>query len=268
MTDADASNTDGYPFPSMQERTALEWLMATDDGTAIDSWHWLIESSTTSFYVKSLNQALEGAKVSIHGPDDNHPGEDHFRFDLIRTDGETLDQKAADKAARAGGRWLTDPTEMPHYFTGRSINDHVKLVVRFSTPWDAFIAGVPPAGGSRWPKAKAMKGLMPVPTKGRVRHVDLYLSTNGEPYWPYDEQVLAASRAGMGFLTNSLGWKLSAVVIDAAQSEETDPVGDLRRESPFAQCRRGLAAWVDETGLLWLCETVIAADPLPGPSPN
>jgi hypothetical protein len=157
---------------------------------------------------------------------------------------------------------------MPHYFTGRSINDHVKLVVRFSTPWDAFISGAPPAGGSRWPKTKAMKGLIPVPTKGRVRHVDLYLSTNGEPYWPYDEQVLAASRAGMGFITNSLGWKLSAVVIDAAKSEETDPVGDLRRETAFAQCRRGLAAWVDETGLLWLCETVIAADPPPAPSPN
>lgn len=260
----DASDIDGYPFPGMQERTALEWLMATNDGTAIDSWHWLIESSTTSFYAKSLNQALEGAKVSIHGPDDNHPGADHFRFDVLRTDGETLDQKAADKATRAGGRWLTDPGEMPHYFTGRPINDHVKLVVRFSTPWDAFIAGAPPAGGSRWPKAKALKGLVPVPKKGRVRHVDLYLSTNGEPYWPYNEQVLSASRAGLGFLTNSLGWKLSAVVVDAAMNEENHPVGNLRGETPFAQCRRGIAAWVDETGLLWLCETVIAAQPTPG----
>lgn len=247
------------PFPGMQERTALEWLMATDDGTAIDSWHWLIESSTTSFYVKSLNQALEGAKVSIHGPDDSHLGEDHFRFDLLRTDGKALDQKAADKAARAGGRWLTDPSEMPHYFTGRRINDHVKLVVRFSTPWVVFVSGSPPAGGSRWPKAKALKGLVPVPKKDRVRHIDLYLSTSGEPYWPHDKHLLTAARAGLGFVTNSLGWKLSAVVTDGAMNEETDPVGDLRGDTPLAQCRRGLAAWVDETGLLWLCETVIAA---------
>lgn len=128
--------------------------MATNDGTAIDSWHWQIESSTTSFYVKSLNQALEGAEVSIRGPDDKHPAADYFRFHVLRTDGETLDQKATDKAARTGGRWLTDPGEMPHYFAARSINDHVKLVVRFSTPWDAFVAGAPPAGGPQWPKAK------------------------------------------------------------------------------------------------------------------
>jgi hypothetical protein len=110
-----------------------------------------------------------------------------FRVGLLlrcRTDGVTLDQTAADKAARAGGRWLTDPSEMPYYFTGRRINDHVNLVVRFSTPWDAFIAGAPPAVGSRWPRANALKGRMPVPEKGRVRHIDLYLSANGQPYCP------------------------------------------------------------------------------------
>jgi len=265
MTD-DVSGTEGGPFPGIQERTALEWLMATNDGTAIDSWHWLVEASTTSFYVKSLNPALEGAKVSIHGPDDNHPGEDHFRFDLVRTDGKTLDQRASDKAARAGGRWLTDPSEMPHYFSGRRINNGVRLVVRFSTPWEEFIAGAPAAGGSRWPKEKALKGLVPVPKKGRIRHVDLYLSTNGTPYWPYGEDVLAAAGAGLGYITNALDWKISAVVIDTAQSETTDPVGDLRRGTPFDLCRRGLAAWVDETQLLWLCETVIPVDPPSAPA--
>jgi hypothetical protein len=41
----------------MDEHRAIEFFMATSGGTAIDSWHWLIEWSTTSFYVKSMNRA-------------------------------------------------------------------------------------------------------------------------------------------------------------------------------------------------------------------
>jgi hypothetical protein len=264
MTHSDESSPgywDGVPL--MQERTAIEWLMATNDGTGVDSWHWLAESSTTSFYVKAMHHALEGAKVSLHGPDDNHPGGGHFRFDLIRTDGETLDQQVADKAARAGGRWLTDPNELPFYFSGRHINDDVKHVVRVSTAWDAFTAGAEPAGPSRMPKAKAdMRVFIPVPREGHVRHVDLYLSTNGEPYWPHGEQAIRAAGAGIGYLTNSLGWTLSAVSMDHEATEETDPVGSgFRGDRPLSECSRGRVTWVDETGLLWLFETLIAAPP-------
>jgi len=252
---------DGVPL--MQERTAIEWLMATRDGTGIDSWHWLIESTTTSFYVKAMHHALEGAKVTMHGPDDNHPGADHFRFDLIRTDGETLDQKAADKAARAGGRWLTDPGDLPYYFSGRRINDDVKHVVRFSTAWDAFSAEAEPAGPSRFPKTKSdMRVFVPVPEEGHVRHIDLYLSTIGEPYWPDGEQATRAAGAGIGYLTNTLGWKLSAVCADHEATEETNPIGSgLRGDTPPSQCSRGYLVWVDETGLLWLFETLMAAPP-------
>lgn len=53
-------NSVPYPmanWPGMNQQHAIEFL-AAEDGTGIDGWHWLIEWSTTSFYIKSLNPAL------------------------------------------------------------------------------------------------------------------------------------------------------------------------------------------------------------------
>lgn len=244
--------TDCLPYPGMDEHRAIEFFMATNDGTAIDSWHWLIEWTTTSFYVKSMNPAMQAMKVSIHGPDPRHPGKEHFRFDMERSN-----QDLAARAIGAGARWLTDPSDLPRKFTGRYINDHTAHIVRFSVGHDAFMDGAPAAGGSDWPKAKAMKGIVPVPAEGRVRHVDLLLSYSGEPYWPNEEGIRAA-RAGLGFIRNSLGWCLSAVSYDRPVDREPDPCGDFRGSTSVDRCFRGLAATVDETSLLWLSEKLIA----------
>ncbi len=85
----------------MDQHPRIEWFMATNDGTAIDGWHWFIEWTTTSFYIKSLNPAVQLMKVSMHGPDPPRPqhiGKAHFRFDRERTN-----QDRADRAAAAGG---------------------------------------------------------------------------------------------------------------------------------------------------------------------
>lgn len=252
--------TDDVLYPGMDEHRAIEFLWATSDGTAIDSWHWLIETSTTSFYIKSMNRAMQGAKVTIHGPDARYPGEDHYRFDVIRTPEMEVDQKAANRSARAGGRWLTDSNDLPHYFTGRRVADNVDHVVRLSTGHDVFVAGAPPAGGSDWPKEKAtMRGLLPIPAEGFVVHVDVFLRYDSErgPYWPHSEEAIRAQRAGLGFMTNSLDWKLSVVVFQRRADEEPDPCGDLRDDTPLDRCRRGYAAIVEDDGLLWLCEKLI-----------
>ena len=241
----------------MNEQRAIEWLMATRDRTAIDGWHWLIESTPTSFYIKSLNRVLQAAKVSIHGPDPRHPDEDHFRFDVIRTPEGDVDQRSVVRSARDGGRWLTDINWLPLHFEGRYINGHVRQIVRFSTESDTFLPGAPPAGGSDWPKKKAtMKGLLPVPMAGRVMHVDAFLSTNGEPYWP-DPGKVRATQSGLGFIRNALNWCVSAVVFDRPIDHERDPWGKLRGVTPLHKCVRGITAGVDETGLLWLCEKLI-----------
>jgi hypothetical protein len=237
----------------MDEHRAIEFFAATNDGTAIDSWHWLLEWTTTSFYVKSMNPAMQAAKVSIHGPDPRHPGKHHFRFDIERTN-----QDRAARAVKAGARWLTDPPTSRAEFTGQPVNDDAVLLVRFCMAHDAFMAGAPAAGGSDWPKEKAtMKGIVPVPTEGRVTHIDAFLSYNGAPYWP-DEEATRAARAGIGYMKNSLGWCLSVVGYNRPDTDENNPCRDFRGQTPVDRCFRGIAAVIDdEEGFLWLCETLV-----------
>jgi hypothetical protein len=242
----------------MDQHEAIEWFMATNDGTAIDSWHWFIEWTTTSFYIKAMSLAAQLLKVSMHGPDPRpqHKGKAHFRLDRERTN-----QDRAASATIAGGRWLYGADGLPLFFEGQPINDQAKLIVRFSTGPDLFLPGAPPAGPSDWPLQHAMKGLVPLPEEGRVRHVDVFLSYNGEPYWPDAEEV-RISQSGMGYIRNSLDWCLSAVIYDRPVDYLPDPFGDLRDGAPVDQCARGVIPYVDDNSLLWLCERLIPFDQL------
>jgi hypothetical protein len=120
-----------------------------------------------------------------------------------------------------------------------------------------------PAGGSDWPKEKAsMRGLLPIPAEGFVTHVDVFLSYDGDcgPYWPHPEEAIRAQRAGLGYMTNSLGWKLSVVVFERPADREPEPCGDFRGDIPVDRCHRGYAATVEDDGLLWLCEKLFPFD--------
>ncbi len=101
-----------------------------------------------------------------------------------------------------------------------------------------------------------------MPADSRVRHIDVFLSDNGEPYWP-DADKVRASQSGMGgYIRNSLDWCLSAVVFDRPAEYLPDPpFGDLRGNVPVDQCLRGgVVATVDDDSLLWLCEKLVPAD--------
>ncbi|GAB3220607.1 hypothetical protein [Mycolicibacterium hippocampi] len=65
-----------------------------------------------------------------------------------------------------------------------------------------------------------MKGIVPLPSEGRVSHVDIFLSDNGEPHWP-DEDKVRATRSGLGFIRNWIG-VFSAVVFDRPVDYEPD----------------------------------------------
>lgn len=240
-------------FPGMDQHEVIEWFMATNDGTAIDSWHWFIEWTTTSFYIKAMTLATQLLKVSLHGPDPRpqHVGKAHFRVAL-----ERRNQDRVEKAVGAGGSWLYDVEGLPMRFDGQQLNEHAKLIVRFSTGPETFLPGAPPAGYADWPKDNAMKGILPLPEEGRVRHVDVFLSDNGEPYWP-DPDKVRATQSGLGYIRNSLDWCLSAVVFDRPANYLPDPVGDTRGDVSVSQCNRRLVPHVDENSLLWLSEKLI-----------
>jgi hypothetical protein len=125
----------------MQQQHAIEFFFI-EEATSLWGFHWLIEWSTSSFYIKCLHPGLQSAKVSLHGPDPKHPGKQHLRFDLDKRD-------LVDRATRAGGRWSSGSDPLPYYFTGRQVNDHAAHIVRFSAGWDTFIRGAPGPGNSR-----------------------------------------------------------------------------------------------------------------------
>ena len=232
----------------MQQQHAMEFVFI-EEATSLWGFHWLIEWSTSSFYIKCLHPGLQSAKVSLHGPDPKHPGRQHLRFDLDKPD-------VVAKAIKAGSCWSSSSDPLPYYFAGRQVNDHAAHIVRFSAEWDTFINGAPGPGGSRGPREKStFKAIMRAPEKDRVAHVDVYLSL-GDPYWP-DEAGARAAGAGMGPITNAIGMNLTAVSVRRPVTLQPDPCGDVHGDTPLDQCVRGIAAVVDETSLLWLCEKVI-----------
>ncbi|VBA47928.1 hypothetical protein LAUMK41_00642 [Mycobacterium attenuatum] len=234
----------------MHQQHAIEFFFIAESGTTgVWGFHWLIEWSTSSFYIKCLNPGLQSSKVSLHGPDPKHPGRQHLRYDLDKPD-------VVEKAKREGGRWFSGSDPLPFYFSGRQVNDHAAHIVRFSAGWDTFMKGAPVPDIWRGPRQKStFRGLAPAPEKDHVSHVDVYLSL-GDPYWP-NEAGARAAWAGMGPITNAIGMNLTAVSVQSPVTWEPDPFGDVRGDTPLDQCVRGLAAVVDETSLLWLCEKVI-----------
>lgn len=128
----------------MQQQHAIEFFFIAE-ASSVWGFHWLIEWSTSSFYVKCLHPAMQSAKVSLHGPDPKHPGKQHLRFDLEHDD-------VLEKATKAGSHWSSGSDRLPFYFGGRQVNDHAAHIVRFSAEWNTFIKGAPGPGNSRGPE--------------------------------------------------------------------------------------------------------------------
>ena len=232
----------------MGEQDAVAFLLVNDPPT-IAGYTWLIEWSTSSYYIKSLYQPLQTAKVSIHGVDPQHPGLEHFRLDFDH-------ERPATKAAKAGGGWSADALELPLFFSGRRIDDHAVHVMRFSAESDMFDSGIPSAPNPPFKQKATLHATIPAPPPGKVTHVDVFLSDDA-PYWPEDKQLLDSADAGIGPISNASGLHLTMVIYGLAADQEPDPLGDVRAGAPLEQCARGIGWKLDPTGFLWACEKMI-----------
>ncbi len=208
---------------------------------------WLLEWSTESFYLKSTFTPLQSMKVSIHGPNAEHP-------DTYLYKAGPEHEKVLAKAVRAGAGWRVGPNvKLPLIFPGRRVNRTTEHLIRYSVAWDMFCSQVPSAPLPTM-KQKATLGarLAPPPLLRRVL-VDVYVSHGRRPYWP-DEKTLRSRNAGLGPITNSAGMHLTAVSRRAKMDEDPDPCGDLRGDAPLTECVRGMVHEVDPSGFLWMCE--------------
>jgi hypothetical protein len=222
-----------------------------DKQTGVVGYTWYIESHRTSFYIKSTMKALQTVKVSVHGPDPNHIGKQHFRLDWTNP-------KEAQKAINAGGGWFADGAPLPFEFKGRPVNKRTVHLARFSFESNMFRKGMQRGPDPVTMSKATLHGRIDAPPDGRVTHVELYLS-RVRPFWRNSKELeIRAANAGIGPLTNDAGMFLTGIVdrLDAATAQR-DPFGDVSEGLPSDQLTRGVAAAVDQTGLLWICEKMM-----------
>ncbi|WP_062900122.1 hypothetical protein [Mycobacterium avium] len=232
-----------------------------DKQTGVVGYTWYIESHRTSFYIKSTMKALQTVKVSVHGPDPNHIGKQHFRLDWTSP-------KEAQKAINAGGGWMQSGQTLPFVFAGRPVNRRTVHLARFSFEFNMFRKGVQRGPDPvTMPKA-TLHGRIDAPPEGRVTHVELYLS-RVRPFWRNSKELeIRAANAGIGPLINEAGMFLTAIIDrkDAATAQR-DPFGDVSEGLPAGQLTRGVAAGVDQWGLLWICEKMMPRSKLTSTTP-
>jgi hypothetical protein len=234
-------------------------VFATLDRAAkVWGYGWLLEWSTSSFYVKSTYRPLQLMKVSIHDEDPKHLGKQHFRLDFDHSDPAT-------KAANAGGSWTAVGAQLPLYFNGHQLNKRAKHIIRFSVESDMFAPGTPSAPTPPTKAKATLHAALASPAPGKVSHVDVFVSSV-RPYWPNEKKV-RANDAGMGPIANSSGLYLTAVNYHEPAAKYPDPFGDVRGGVPMSQCVRGIGNLVDPAGFLWFCEKMIPRSQMSPPSP-
>jgi len=146
-----------------------------DKETGVCGFTWYIESHRTSFYIKSTFKPLQTTKVSIHGPDPNHLGKQHFRLDFTKPD-------EARKAINAGGGWSQFADDLPLYFTGRPVNKRTVHLARFSAEWNMFRPGVQRGPDPEIKPKATLHAIAAAPPQEKVTHIDLYVS-RVRPFW-------------------------------------------------------------------------------------
>jgi hypothetical protein len=192
---------------------------------------------------------MQMTKISIHGPDPNHIGKQHFRLDFTKPD-------EARKAINAGGGWSAVNQELPLYFTGRPVNKRTVHLARFSAESGMFRRGMQRGPDPHLNPKATLHATVAAPPEGSVTHVDLYLS-KVRPFWRNDELNIRRRNAGMGPLLNDANMYLTAVISQWRADKEPDPFGDVGQGLPDEQCVRGIAEKIDTSGLLWVCEKMI-----------
>ncbi|QUH00065.1 hypothetical protein HUO13_03885 [Saccharopolyspora erythraea] len=208
------------------------------------SYTYRVWARGTSFYLKVRNLP-GGLKISAHGPDLRYarPG---FKLGI---DGSTLDQAHENTLWRFEGETLG-------WFSGAPAGRHSRHLVRVRVPWSVMQRGAK-SGPLPTLAKKARHAKLEAPRIMSACDVDIYLSDNGQPYWP-DQHAVERDNSGMGPLFNTAGQALTAVCTH--RSMWRDPMTaelEERTKGYTGSLGRTLAVQKDPTGFIWICERLL-----------
>jgi len=237
---------------SRKKRFRFYAFVGTEDRQMSTAWYFFADR--TSFYL--TNADLGGLKVSLHGRDPRHPGQDHYRIYPV-DGGLTTDGPVLLVPPRSG--W-------PIKFTGQR-GDHGDLVIRIRTTFAATQLVEPPtpvvesksSATSRTPPCRG----------GWSNDLDLTFSQVPPGFHPSNTHAdwLTFNHAGTslyigrhqpGFMIRSSD---GAVLRGRSHSMWTDwnptPPHLLTEPSePLERPRRAVSIDVDADGMLWIVEHV------------
>jgi hypothetical protein len=210
------------------------------------SFVWRIWWHETSFYLQTHNNETFGnMKVSLHGPDDDHPRAG-FKIGPHRTPG--------DEPSPLNGLLVETPDWLPCWFYGRQVSEHAVHAIRFRFPFGLFLPRYPFAPVPGDVKKSHLAGVFPPPsTELRATDLDVYVSKR-RPYWPKEKQA-RRDDACVGPLESKAGEHLTVVAVDRSTVLHPTP---KRAQAPRPRGEedslRGIGATVDDHGVLWICE--------------
>lgn len=212
-------------------------FLVRDGQRCTQSYTWRIWSHGTSFYIAPRWVSLASFKVSLHGPRGN--SRSLWKIELDRT---------GEKAAlAAGGAVIRRGAGSRLLFRGRNVAAGVRLAVRIRNPWTAFHRGSPcgPHPGDVRPKDVAISthGVIRPPEQLRYVDVDLYVSENGRPYWPWEAELIREN-AKLGWLVNDAGQHLTVAAFDRGLRDRTPKELELPRPSSDLDVTRAIGAHV------------------------
>jgi hypothetical protein len=226
------------------------YVLVGDRNSGVLGYAWRVWASRTSFYLKARYTPLSDWKISLHGPDVRHPGQDGFKLEV--------DDRATPAARAAGGGWLLTAEMKRRWFAGREVAPGVRHVLRLRSDFTLFQPGVPSGPNPGEIATSAFGGVIRPPAPLCAADVDFYVST-GAPYWAGGARS-KRENARLGPLVNESGQVLTAVSKQQLMLNHPTPskLFDAPRPQGTGDTVRGIGMTIDEDDVLWVREMLLS----------
>lgn len=221
-----------------QAATTQYVVVSGTGGQTSSSYVWRIWQQSHSFYVLARHPGVSSVKVSLHGPNGEHP-EPLFKIERDRD--ATATSELSDSVVFG--------SEVAGVFAGRVVAAGLRHVVTLRWTPGAFRHGAPSGLIGKDPTFGAARVRLPPPKAGELLDMRLYVS-DGKPWAPPTVEYLPV----LAPLRNDSGQYLTVIAARVRATEGT-PMPGLRFPPPRSTSDRvrGIRTAIADD-VLWVVE--------------